>query len=459
MERASHPLTPLAPIHAMNKTKFEEKTSKGIEKHKSIHVAETIWEKYQDVIFCAGTFWQWEGRVYKPIDDIDWMILTAKRFPAFDESPPRIQNEVRDVYKRFSKVPPENFNSLDGLCLENVYLNLSDLKAQKHDKKRINTILIPYSYEPHAQCSLWAEKISQILNNDQNKIKCVQEFFGYCLTRQTEYHKALFLIGEGATGKSTVLDVLAALVGKHNVCNLSPRYYKDSMRISAIQNKLVLMSHEIPKGIMDYESEFRDIVTSGTLNVNVKYLKPFEFTPFCKIVWAMNEIPYINDHTSAFYRRILPIEFSNQISEEKQERNLIHELKKELPGILNWALVGLKRLRERGSFYRDAYMNAHIEEIRLQNNPVVAWAKENIKIKVGEEILKSEAYQKYDVWCGLNGYKKLGMVKFCSEIYSIFATCTKKDARQTVYPRKSIWPNLSWNKQEEEAKENIEWND
>lgn len=395
--------------------------------------------------------------MYKQIDDIDWMILTAKRFPVFQEMAPRLQKEVLEVYKRSAKVAGDVFNSTDGLCFLNKYLSLTDLTVYDHDKSRLNTILIPYNYDPQAQCPLWNDKLPEIMDNDINKIKCIQEFFGYCLTRGTENAKALFCIGEGATGKSTVLDVLSKMVGDENVSVLSPRFYKDSMRITSIENKLVLMSHEIPKGLEDYEAEFRQIVCGQALDVHQKFIKPYKFTPFCKIILAMNEIPRINDHTSAFYRRVLPIEFNKQFEEEKQDKNLIKKLVQELPGILNWSIEGLKRLRERGGFFKDAYMKEHIEEIRLQNNPIALWAGENIIAQMGKHIIKQEAYQKYTVWCGLNGYKSLGHAKFGMELYRIYRHVTSKNTRETSGDnRQRIWPNLTWitsaNRQEPEEK-------
>ena len=375
---------------------------------------------------------------------MDWMLEMTKRFPAFDESAPAKQKEICEVYKRFAKISVEKFNAQDGLCFLNCYLDLKDFTVYEHDKNRINTILLPYNYDLTIGCPVWLKSINEIFENDFNRIKCVQDFFGYCLTRQTEYHKALFCIGEGATGKSTVLDCLAEMVGDENVSVLSPRFYKDSMRITAIENKLVLMSHEIPKRLEDYEAEFRQIVCGQKLDVNKKYIAPYKFKPFCKIILAMNELPRIDDHTSAFYRRILPVEFNRQFLEEEQIRRLDLELKKEIPGILNWSLEGLKRLRERNGFFTDAYMKEHLEEIKFQNNPIAVYAEEKIRVEDGKEITKSEIYKDYNIWCGLNGHKATSSAKFSMEFYRIFKKVTKKNFRRASGDRANVWKNLTW---------------
>lgn len=440
--------------------KFNDKTKADVKKHRSIWVAEQIWQHHKDILYANSLFWQWDGRIYKQIDDIDWMIVTSKRFPAFEEMTPRQQKEILEVYKRSAKVAGDAFNSEDGICFLNKYLSLADLTAYEHDKCRLNTILIPYNYDPDAQCPLWKKSLEEIFEGNLNNKKTLQEFFGYCLTRQTNKMKALFMIGEGNTGKSTILDILSLMVGEENVSVLSPRFYKDSMRLTSIENKLVLMSHEIPKRIEDYEAEFRQIVSGQKLDVHQKFIKPYKFKPFCKVIWAMNELPRIDDHTSAFFNRVLPIEFNRIFVEEEQDKDLLAKLSVELPGILNWAIEGLKRLQERKCFFKDAYMREHIEEMRLQNNPIATWTKENIKIELDMELIKVNVYQNYDVWCKQNGYRPTSSSKFSIEFFRIFKNVTKKNVRQNTGNRLYIWPNLAWITLQSDipkSQENIQW--
>ena len=435
---------------------FVNKTKDQVTLNKSIYLAQIIWDSGGDIIYNNGKFWQWGGQIYNKIDDIDWMIEMTRRFPALDESTPRQQNEIREVYKRFSKVSSEEFNKDDGLCFLNKYLDLKTLKALDHDYRRINTVLLPYDYDDKAACPLWLKTTDEIFEGNINNKKILQEFFGYCLTKYTRHMKALFMIGEGNTGKSTVLEALNMIVGDENTSFLSPRYYKDSFRLAEIENKLVLMCHEIPKRVEDYESEFRQIVSGQTLDVNGKYIKPFKIKPFCKVVWAMNELPRIDDHSSAFFNRVLPVEFNRIFQEHEQDKDLPYKLKAELPGILNWAVEGLKSLRERGVFLKDAYMKAHIEEMRLANNPIATWAKENIVVKKGDELIKADVYQKYHLWCGTNGHKPTSSSKFAADFFKIFRKSTNKFSRQTTgYERKYVWPNLAWLSSQIEAQE--EW--
>lgn len=424
---------------------FNDKKSEDVQKHKSIYLADEIWANYKDIIWCNGTFWKWGSAVYYKIDDVDWMIEVSRRFPAFDESAPSKQREIMDVYKRNSKIDGALFNNEDGLCFKNVYLDLKTFDVLPHDKKRINTILIPYEYEPNAECLLWTSTINDILDGDNNKIRTLQEFFGYCLTRVMKYEKALFLVGEGGSGKSVILDCLHYILDESNISHISLRHFSDSVRLASIENKKVNICTEVPKKAQDYEENFKKIVTGEHIQVSPKYIKEYDIKPMAKLIFAINQWPHIDDQSTAMYRRMLIISMPKIYEEEYYNRDLKDNLKTECVGILNWAIEGLKRLRAQKAFAMTEEMKEAIKEIKNINNPIGIWAQENIRVDKDREILKSEAYQHYRVWCAANGHHATSSSKFSMELYRIYAPVTKKYYRQSSgYDRKYVWPNLSW---------------
>ena len=423
---------------------FLNKTKDDIESHKSIYTAKLIWEGFKDCIYSNGSFYQWGGQVYKKIDDIDWMILMCDRFPALNEFRPSLQKEIMEVYKRFSKIPVDEFNKEDGLCFLNTYLDLKNLYLHAHDKIRINTILIPYNYDVTAQCELWLSTLKVIFENDFNRINSLQEFFGYCLSKDTRYEKSMFLYGEGGTGKSVILDSLRDMIDIENVSFVSLRHFFDSVRLSSLQNKLINICTEVPPKAEDYEEMYKKIVSGEYIEVSPKYIPQYAFKPFVKLIFAINDWPHIADKSSAFFRRMLVLGVNNAFTDENSDKDLKEKLKTETPGILNWAIEGLKRIRKQKGFYITESMKEEIEEIKTQNNPIITFLKEHIREEQGKEILKTDLYKTYNTWCGLNGYKTLGSAKFGAELFRVYRRVTKKDARHASGDRARIWPNITW---------------
>ena len=382
--------------------------------------------------------------VYKRIHDLDLEALMVDRFPAFEETSPRNQSEVIKKYKRFSRVNLELFNNGNGLCFINKYLDCDTLKLYDHDKKRINTILIPYIYDSNAQCPLWLTTINEILEGDNNKIRILQDFFGYCLTRDTRYEKAMFLVGEGGTGKSVILDCLQYILGVKNISYISLKYFGEPSYMASIDGKLANVCTEVSKNVEDYEEIFRKVVTGEIIQVSPKFVPQYDIRPFAKLIFAVNQWPHINDQTSAFYRRMLILPLERIFREDEYNRDLKENLKAETPGILNWALEGLVRLRLQKGFYVTESMKEEIDNIRITNNPIAEWARENVRVKPGSEITKPEAYTNYRIWAAANGYKLFGAAKFGIELYRIFKLHTKKDHRQASGNRTRTWPGLAW---------------
>lgn len=432
----------------------------------TLKIANGFCKEIKDVIFCLEEkcFYMYEKGVWNKIFEREMHdIVLTKKSLVKKMSLQGLKNVV-DRIATITQVHLENFNMDEVVNFENGLFYLDTFEIKDHNQNVLSTIRIPYSYSPTAQCPLWEKTINEIMENDKSKIQTLQEFFGYCLTREVKYEKALIMIGEGANGKSTILSTLEHMVGTNNCSALSLRHFSDPQKTSVLKGKLINICGEVPKKIEDYEAEFKTIVTGEQLTVSPKYVQEYKIRPFCKLIMAINEFPHIDDKTSAFYRRLLLLELKRQFSEEEQNTSLREELIPELPGIFNWSIVGLSRLRLRGKFIVDEYMLQAIENVRESNNPIISWAKDHLMVLKGEELFKGDAFEEYKKWSEKSGYKPYGLAKFGAEVFKIFQKDTDKDRRQGHGDRKKIWPNLALRTTENELrasqesqKENLDW--
>ena len=93
---------------------------------------------------------------------------------------------------------------------------------------------------------------------------------------------------------------------------------------------------------------------------------------------------------------------------EEQKPELIQDLKKEIPGIFNWALEGLERLSEQEwQMTRSRFMEGCHDEFRRATNPLQIFLEEECTVEKDSSIdstLLREAYKNY---CEERGYKIL----------------------------------------------------
>jgi putative DNA primase/helicase len=137
--------------------------------------------------------------------------------------------------------------------------------------------------------------------------------------------------------------------------------------------------------------------------VEQKYKDPFSITPRAKICWALNDLPRVGDANSGLFRRVKVVLFPRLNNEP--DRGLKDKVKAEGAGILNWALEGLERLKERGTFEIPACVREATADFQQTNDIPALFVNEACLGDMVEEVQASELYKAYTHWCELNGHK------------------------------------------------------
>jgi len=79
----------------------------------------------------------------------------------------------------------------------------------------------------------------------------------------------------------------------------------------------------------------------------------------------------------------------------------------ELPGVFNWAVEGLKRLRNQRRFTEPAVCKQEAGAYREDVNPARAFLTEHCQEQAGTQTLSDLLYGGYVLWCRSNGYRPL----------------------------------------------------
>lgn len=357
--------------------------------------------------------------------------------------PLRKRKEVIENFKVKKHLKIDKLNQTHLINFKNCMFDPITFKEIPHSKEDYSTIRIPYNYNPEACCLLWLKTLNEIFENDINKIDSLQEYFGYCLVKDTTQIMSLLLQGESKSGKSTILYILRHLVGLENCSSVEMKNISNAQYTPMLINKLINIDADVSEHAKDFEAEFKKITSGEPINCNQKFVPTFPFTPYCKIVIAANRFPRITDHSSAFYNRLLIIPCNRIFLPSEQDRTLKHRLLEELPGIFNWAIEGLKKLNQRGLFDIKDFSHEAIEELENENNPSNLFFEEHIEISMGAETEKGELFERYKKWAGTNENWVLNSAKFSMAVYKKYKAQTPKKA-QSVSTRKRVWRNIKY---------------
>ena len=134
--------------------------------------------------------------------------------------------------------------------------------------------------------------------------------------------------------------------------------------------------------------------------------------PTARLVFATNRLPKFADRSEGIWRRFVPLPCEATIAPQDQNRALAKELCEELPGILNWALRGLKTLRARGSFAVPEASRSLLAEHRQASNSELLFFEEECEAQESAEIICGDFYRRFVDWCDVGGHKAMDRGQF-----------------------------------------------
>lgn len=285
--------------------------------------------------------------------------------------------------------------------LENGMLNLETFEIEFHSPNYLSSIQLPIKYDKNAKCDRFMEFINEITMGNNQLIKVLQEIIGYCLTAETKAEKAFYFYGTGSNGKSVLAKLIKALVGSENITSITLEKLGQPFGLQSIIGKTVNIASENELGSARVNTEnLKSIISGDTMTINIKYQAPVEYTPMCKLIFLVNSLPNTADATHGYFRKIMIVPFNRRFLEKERDVDLFDNLKaNELPGILNWALEGLKRLRENNYKFSecDLIRNA-MKEYEEEQNPVLKFIENAIEYDESEKLSRKEIFGAYSKW-------------------------------------------------------------
>lgn len=321
--------------------------------------------------------------------------------------------------------PDEFDKDLDLLNLQNGVYNLTTHGMMPHEKSRLITRLCPVKYDPTASCPQFQNYLKRVFRKHPEIIPYLQRAVGYSLTGYIHEHVLFLLHGSGANGKSTLLYVLSEMFGDYGAttdCTTFTTDKSDSVRNDLARltgARLVVASENVADSNLD-ETLIKQLTGGDKITARFLFKEYFEYFPIFKIWWCFNHTPNIRDTTHSTWRRIHLIPFDEKIPDAEQDKTLREKLVAELPGILNWALEGLKEYQQLGTLAPPPIVVSTTQAYRNDQDELYDFLQECCEIqKPDEEFGKSfmaygsELYGAYTQWASFNNEdRKMSNTKF-----------------------------------------------
>lgn len=384
------------------------------------------------IVHYAGEFLRWDGRAYRVVEDRSIRAMAYKylRHAVTPDGEPFAPNtrkigDVIDALRALcfipSTIPPPCWLGGPGgwpiaaecLAFPNGILHMPTGDVFTPTPKLFCQSALDFDYDPAAPEPVqWLKFLTQLWPDDPESIQMLQEFFGYCLTADMRQQKALLLVGPKRSGKGTIAGILTHLIGVENVCNPTLASLAGTFGLSPLVGKtLAVIGDARISGRTDSSviaERLLSIVGGDAISVDRKYLETIRIKPTVRFAILTNELPRLSDASGALSSRFLTV-ILNRSFYGKEDINLFEKLRMELPGILSWAIVGWRRLQQRGRFIEpnssaDARMD--LEDL---TSPIAAFVRERCDLGDNLSVSVQNLYAQYKIWATDQGREHVGI--------------------------------------------------
>ncbi len=345
-------------------------------------------------------------------------------------------SEVIGKVARKTLTERENMSCKDTnlICVENGVLDLEKMELMPHNPEYRFMSKIPVFYKKGVKCSKIIDFLSKVIVEEDEL--AIQEWFGFMLYREYFVKKAVILRGPRDTGKTSFLNLVLKFIGEKNVSNKSmQKLAEGKWQVAKLYNKHANVADDLNSEDIYNMGIFKQLTGRSSIDGEYKFGDSFEFINWAKLMNGCNKIPKIkgDEDDEAFWDRWMIFDFDNVFDKKDKNTNpdIINRIttQKEMSGLLNWAIEGLKRLQKKKYF---SYRRDWEENRRIMQGEASSVAKFSSECLIGDIeswISNYEFYEVYKEYCRLNSITNIESdQKFAKDIrkYCSFGVFGKK---------------------------------
>ncbi|MDO6451745.1 phage/plasmid primase, P4 family [Oceanobacillus profundus] len=387
-----------------------------------------------------------EGKVKNLVDEI---LVKMKQEPVYvtddttdEEAQKFLQKHIK--YSRGSNgktnmlkesqhllpVNPESFDKDKHLMnVQNGYIDLKTGDLHNHDKDKFFSKIASIEYTDKIDCPLWMDFLNQIFDGNKPLIDYMQRSVGYSLSGSTEEQMMFILYGNGRNGKSVFLDIITEMLGNYTTniqpqtIMVKPQSGSANSDIARLQGARLVTTTEPNDGMRFDEGLVKQVTGGDKVTARFLYGDEFDYHPEFKLWMATNHKPIIRGTDDGIWRRLAVIPFAVQIPEHQVDKQLKNKLKREMKGILNWAVDGYQEWKRTG-LNEPQIIKDQRKTYRTEMDAVELFIEECCVRKNGEREKSSDLYSIYKSWAKDNEQYLMSSTKFGREMSNKFQKIT-----------------------------------
>ena len=322
--------------------------------------------------------------------------------------------QIREAMKRVRFMPALQINLQKEFWKSQMFINLTsgiyDIIKQETVPLR-NELVFDYCirirYIPNSKLDdapVFRHFVETSVGMEQ--LECLLRVLGYSISSLTKGRKAFVFYGIGRTGKSTILNVLEAVIGEGLVSH-EPFHTMSGERAKAhYEGKRINISRETSTKVNKQEESFKSLISCEYTTGSEKFEKQRDFIATLSFVFAGNSDVDFAVLDDAILDRLVYLMFTREIPEDEIDLELESKLLDEKDVIFSLALDSLKGLIEdKYDFRMSAAAEEHIQHRRFLIHSAESFLQERCSLSESGRVSKVTLYDAYKVFCDANALK------------------------------------------------------
>ena len=282
------------------------------------------------------------------------------------------------------------------------------------------------------RCERWYQFVDEITGGNKEKAQFLQRALGYSILGVNR-EECMFIAYGAKTrnGKGTLFSTISTVLGEDYADSAPPDLICENKSgrttdfnapqpalAKLVGTRIVRMSESARDVRLDAAS-MKTMTGRDTLVTRGLFQNSFSFVPQFTLWLETNHLPAVTDDTVFTSNRIYVIEFNEQFTEGKQDKNLkeLFALPENRPTILQWLFDGCADYIKHGLSAPECIVEA-TKNYRKLHDRIGNFIEEKCEIGEDKKILRGSLYSAYSQWCIKpdNRYKPMGSTTFYNEI-------------------------------------------
>jgi putative DNA primase/helicase len=312
-----------------------------------------------------GRFWYYEGGVWRPVQD-QWIsgkaLATIRANPVKGQRAAPLLGQVLTLLKA-------NLAACEGLLELDVdplpVINCANgelwltpdggVELRPHQPTSLLRHCLDVAYDPTARCPEYDRALRGIFGaakKPEALIRHWHELVGYIIQPRRHLPIIPILFGRGDNGKTKLMHTMMQLLGSALVhAQRVEDLGKSRFAMGSLFGKFLFVDDDVPAGVRLPDGILKTISEGKQVTGELKFGPVFNFVVRAVPVLLCNNIPSLADLSHGMLRRLMVIPFNRTFTDMDKDLDLFDRiLANELPGVLNRALEGYRRLQIRGGF-------------------------------------------------------------------------------------------------------------